>query len=270
MIPVFIPSMSRADQRLLRGPVSQLPEEARCYYVVPIDQHQSYEDQIVGRDIEAECLPCDERGIAATRLWIGHYALQRGWSKFVMMDDDIGFLVRKSAEVWNLRAAEISDTTEMMHWMEQALDEHAHVSISPREGNAHSGAGEKPLVGLNTRTLRVLAYRTDVFLAQEHCRVEVMEDFDISLQILESGHSIAASFWWSQGQRMTNEAGGCSTYRTHEVHEQSARRLAELHPGIVKLRQKQNKTDRDAFGTRLEVTIAWKKAYQQGQNARAR
>ena len=66
---------------------------------------------------------------------------------------------------------------------------------------------------------------------------------------------------------MTNEDGGCSEYRTHEFHEHSARRLAELHPGLVTLRQKSNKTDREGFGTRTEVTIQWKRAWQEGQRA---
>ena len=121
------------------------------------------------------------------------------------------------------------------------------------------------LVDHNTRTLRVLAYQTQAHVRCNHLRVSVMEDFDIALQLLEKGGSIAVSYWWAQGQRMTNESGGCSVYRSHEVHEDSARSLATLHPGLVSLRQKSNKTDRDGFGTRTEVTIQWKLAHKLGQ-----
>jgi hypothetical protein len=157
----------------------------------------------------------------------------------------------------------------MLLWMQSALNEHAHVSVSAREGNNRAGVGEAPLVSLNTRTLRVLAYRTEEFLRAEHGRVPVMEDFDVNLQLLRAGHSNACASFWAQGQRMTNEAGGCSTYRTHELHEGAARRLAELHPGLVRLRQKQNKTDREGFGTRTEVTISWKAAYADGRRVLA-
>ncbi len=87
-----------------------------------------------------------------------------------------------------------------------------------------------------------------------------MEDFDVQLQLLKRGLGNACLYYWAQGQSKTNAPGGCSLWRTHEVHEAAARRLAELHPGLVRLRQKANKTDAGGFGTRMEVTIAWKKA----------
>ena len=121
------------------------------------------------------------------------------------------------------------------------------------------------LTRFNVRPMRAQGFQTEAFLSFEHGRVRVMEDFDITLQILRAGGSCAVNYYYAQGQRMTNEAGGCSTWRTHEIHEESARRLAELHPGIVSLRQKQNKGDQNGFGTRTEVTIQWKSAWAEGQ-----
>lgn len=152
----------------------------------------------------------------------------------------------------------------MLRTIEGLLDEYAHVGVSAREGNNRAGEGDAPLLQENTRTYRVLAYQTDMFLSVEHGRVRVMEDFDVNLQLLRQGHKNACLFYWAQGQKMTNAPGGCSTWRTHEVHEESARRLAELHPGLVSLREKHNKTDADGFGTRTEVTIQWKRAYNHG------
>lgn len=272
MIPIYVPSMGRADARLLKGPAAQVPADHYVCYVVPQDEVQSYAAALAKHDLAAFVLGCPERGIARTRRWIGNHAWERGGhDKFVMMDDDIGFLVRMAPDNWQLRSPSKDEVGEMLAWIERQLDTHAHVSVSAREGNNRAGVGDsETLVMENTRTLRLLAYRTELFLAMEHGRVEVMEDFDVNLQLLRAGHSNIVSYWWAQGQRMTNEAGGCSTYRSHEVHEASARRLAELHPGLVSLRQKVNKTDREGFGSRVEVTIQWKKSYAEGQALRRR
>jgi len=263
---IYVPSLGRYDNRLFSGPAAQMPEGVLVHYVVPEQEARRYAASLIGYRLPARILPCPVKGIAATRLWIGEHAKKNGASKFVMIDDDIGFLIRRGIDTWRLRSPEIEETAELLNWVENALDEHEHVGISAREGNNTVGVGDiVTLVAHNSRTLRFLAYQTDAFLRVEHCRVAVMEDFDVNLQILRAGGSILVSYWFSQGQRMTNEDGGCSTYRSHEVHEASAIRLNELHPNFVTLRQKSNKTDQEGFGTRTEVTIAWKNAFKEGQ-----
>ena len=263
MIPVYIPSMGRADKRLSLGPAAQMPEDWLVNYVVPPAEEAKYRSALAARGLSRVGVMAahDVSGIANTRLFIGKFAKRVGQPKFVMMDDDIKFYVRKSPDAFNLRYTKPEEVGEALTWIEISLDDHAHVSLSAREGNNRADAGERVALTVNnTRTLRVLAYRTEEFLATEHGRVPVMEDFDVNLQLLRRGLSNAVSFWWAQGQRQTNEAGGCSTYRTHELHEAAARKLADLHPGFVRLRQKENKSG-GAFGHRTEVTIAWKKAF---------
>jgi hypothetical protein len=260
---MYVPSAGRADERLLAGP---LKWDRNAALVVPAEEAPAYRRKLFNLGLEeVAVLECPEAGIAATRHWIGKLAASRGEKKFCMADDDIGFLVRKAPDHWPLRAVEKDEYDRLKGWISKALDDHAHASLSGREGNNRIGNGpEEELWAENTRTLRVLAYRTEAFLSVEHGRVAVMEDFDVNLQLLRAGHSNICSYWWAQGQRMTNEKGGCSTYRSHEVHEASAKRLAELHPGLVRLRQKHNKTDAGGFGTRTEVTISWKRAYEEG------
>lgn len=271
MIPVYIPSMGRANRKLGGGHTAlNLPNDWLVNYVVPEEEEETYRAALGGIGLGwCGVIRTSARGIASTRRYIGELAATSGHESFVMMDDDLQFYVRKSPEAFNLRYTTPEEVTPALRWIEAALDQHAHVSLSAREGNNRVGAGPPDtLVAENTRTLRVLAYRTEEFLACEHGRVDVMEDFDVNLQLLRRGLSNAVSFHWAQGQRMTNEAGGCSTYRTHEVHEASARRLAELHPEFVRLRQKENKSG-GAFGHRTEVTISWKKAYDEGLRTRA-
>lgn len=198
-------------------------------------------------------------GIADKRRIIGEHVSDL---TFFMMDDDIRFFRRKSPDDYHLVGLSTGGTVQMLDHVEQLLlGGYAAVGISAREGNNRLPYG---LVE-NTRLMRAVGFRTDAFVASEHGRVEVMEDFDILLQLLRRGFKNCLLSQYAQDQRQTNAPGGCSIWRTHELHDRSARKLAELHPSLVSLRQKVNKTGGD-FGTRTEVTIAWKKAYAEGQS----
>lgn len=269
-LAIYIPSMTRHSLVELRsGPLADLPVSAEVRYVVPLSECQLYLDALEqmlrpGHAVSVLGVPDGISGIAKTRLWIGRHAEAAGFSKFLMLDDDIRFLVRRSEDTWQLRGTEPHEVQELLDLVDFRLDFYGHVGISAREGNNRFGEGSKQSVFMeNTRTLRALAYRTTDFLRMEHGRVEVMEDFDVNLQLLEAGIPNCNIGYWAQGQKMTNAPGGCSTYRSHEVQEASARKLQELHGAdVVRLREKTNKTDADGFGTRTEVTIQWKRAFR--------
>jgi hypothetical protein len=255
-----------------------MPQEwrERVTYVVPEEQYESYVRWLqTGRNFKGVSVrPCPAavKGIAATRHWIGKYAGALGEESFAMIDDDIAEpFIRVSEDDWHLRYTTPEEYGGMLETIEALLGEPdiAHVGVSPREGNNRFPAGPAPLIQWNTRTLRFLCYKTKEFLEVEHGRVEVMEDFDVNLQLLRKGYKNANLMYWAQDQRGTSAPGGCSDYRTLAVHDAAARKLAELHPGLVRLRQKTNKTDLGGFGTRTEVTISWKKAYEEGVKARA-
>lgn len=264
---IYIPSLGRhTAAEIAAGPLADGLEKSthRVHYVVPLSQSTEYAQALGGHpDVQVLGVPDNVTGIAKTRHWIGRHADANGVPKFLMLDDDIRFLVRKSREGWQLRGTEPHEVAELMATIESWLDDFGHVGVSAREGNNNIGVGDKhEVVSRNTRTLRALAYRTADFLRMEHGRVDVMEDFDVNLQLLEAGIPNINIGYWAQGQKMTNAPGGCSTYRSHEVQDASARKLQELHgEHIVRLRQKHNKTDAEGFGSRTEVTIMWKKAY---------
>lgn len=267
---IYIPSAFRPDYRLGRGVLAQLPEDIVPRLVVPRDEFVDYHCIVRDLGLRARIIPHTEVGLPMTKRWIAQYALSQGERSFCMMDDDIWLLVRRAEDTWRLRNAEHDDVRQMVEWMSRKIDEVEYASISLREGNNHHGIGSvDDLVAPYGRSCRVHCYRTDQFLALEHGRCELHEDFDCNLQILESGGTMAISGWFAQGQRMMNEPGGCATYRTHERQEASARRLAELHPGIVSLRTTRNKTDAEGMGTRVEPTIQWKLAWERGQRLRS-
>jgi hypothetical protein len=268
-MPVFIPSMDRAGS--LFDKISTLTYIKRVknpiFLVVPPDQVQRYQAALTnhGRS-DVNILPCDEKGIAKTRQWIGKQCDDSNFPHFAMFDDDLNFAVRRTPENNALRPQTVEDTQEMLDWINVTLKTYAHVGISPRDAAKTESimSGDKPLTLLNKRTLRTLCYRTKDFLSVDHGRVQVMEDFDVNLQLLRKGLWNCQTYWWTNDQRQTGSPGGCASYRSHEVHEASAHKLAELHQPFVVLREKVNKAEvvksAKAFQKRTEVTIYWEKA----------
>jgi len=200
-------------------------------------------------------LSCPVNGIDKVRHWIGMRAQAMGQSTFCMMDDDLTFARRITPGDWHARQSTAEDIREMIEKVEQLLMQgYAAVGVSAREGNNRLTGDVKE----NTRMIRVLSFHTKTFLECEHGRVPVMEDFDVLLQLLRKGLPNVVTVNFLQGQRATQETGGCSDYRTLKNHSAAAEKLAELHKGFVSLRIKKNKGD---FGVRKEVTIQWKKAF---------
>lgn len=267
-MPIFIPSMDRAGALFEKIStltfIKKVPNS--IYLVVPPDQAQRYRNALFNRSRDdVVVLECPEKGIAKTRHWIGMLCAKKKWPKFVMMDDDLNFAVRVSNEKNNLRPQTHQDTLDMLKWTEDALTDYAHVAVSPRDAAKTETVqfGDMPLTLLNKRTLRYLAYRTKEFLAMKHGRVEVMEDFDVNLQLIENGFWNIQSYWWTNDQRQTGSPGGCASYRSLEVQDRSARKLAELHAPFVTLRFKENKgqvvKSAKEMQKRTEVTIYWEK-----------
>ena len=274
--PIFIPSRSRAN-RLSKSVLTKLPPEILRYVSLVVPFNQSYSYVVAVDDLRLnikQVIPCIAEGISETRKTIGQYSKDRHSNSFIMLDDDLtDWATRIGPDTHKLRQSTSDDMIEMFTWVQTALTDYAHVSISPRGNNMIRNSqgifmGEKPLIMGNVRTLRLLAYRTEEFLSVEHGRVPIMEDFDVNLQLLEKGYKNIQSYNWTQDQRQTALPGGCSDYRSLELHDAGARRLAELHPNFVKLVKKINKskvTHNKEFTERTEVVIQWKRAYQSSQ-----
>jgi len=248
---ILIPTLSRAGNlRITRHiPFGTL--------LVNPDQEADY--RAAHPDMEVLALPPDCKGIAAVR----EYAARTIGGKVLMLDDDIWFYRRREDEPDKLVYATPEDIQEMLAAVEEALDSYAHVAVAAREGfNRLAGEGD---IIENMRYIRAIGLNGD--LIPDHVdftRVPVMEDFDVALQLLRAGLPSATLTRWAQGQQQTQMTGGCSEYRNHENHSAAAHKLAELHPGFVRTRLKENKSGGE-FGHRTEVTVYWKKAFQSSQ-----
>ena len=202
--------------------------------------------------------------IGEKRRQMAVHAKKLGYKKILMLDDDINLLVRRAADNWQLRYTEDNEPMDMISDVSNWLDNgYSQVSLGAREGNVRLGLGGRDKVIDFYRGMRANAFHVDEFLALEHDRVPVMEDFDISLQLLRSKRKTCVTVYWATGQRATNTEGGCAIWRTHQLHEDAVYKLMDLHPGYVSPRIKENKGGGE-FGTRVEATIQWKRAYETG------
>lgn len=201
--------------------------------------------------------------IAQTRDFLKNMA---GQDKFVMLDDDLVFAKRRGDDPTKFLDAEPVEIEDLFEDIEHTLDEYAHVGVSGREG-ANRRTENKLTV---TRMMRILAYRRDVLQAEgiDYDSPEgELEDFDVTLQLLRLGYPNCVINWMVNNQSGSNTDGGCSTYRTPDSHTRACERLAEKHHPFVKVVQKETKQAWGG-GTRTDVRIQWKKAYESAERVR--
>lgn len=265
---IFIPSRSRFGVKSLTieriaGGWEGVHE---VFLVVPTSQRKSYLSMPNRGKIEV--LGCPRDGIAKTRQWIG----QQADDKFLMLDDDLRFFYRPEVRpiddplpgagmpnenpprLYRSQPEHIAATLALI---ERMLGPYVHAAIGAREGN---NTLPYPFAECR-RPLRALAYRKEAFLACEHGRVQIMEDFDITLQLLRKGHKNYVTTNFAQDQYATQLPGGCADYRDHALHEANVLKMVKMHAPYVVPRQKENIHGGD-FGKRTEATIYWAKAYK--------
>lgn len=198
--------------------------------------------------------PSHIKGIAQVRQWI----LEKNDGKILMLDDDLKFAHREKDGL-KLHDATPKEIDRGLWKVDELLDIYAHGSISTREGNNRVDA----ITTFIGRPLRALAYNCAMVKDTDarFDRIPLMEDFDMTLQLLREGLQNFTIWNLCHDQAGSNAEGGCSTYRTAALQTLSAKKLAKLHPGFVKVVQKETKSGWFG-GVRTDVRIAWKKAYE--------
>lgn len=258
---IYIPSLGRAGK--FTSPTftwSSIPDELRkTTKVIVTKSEEKVYKEAVGPKYAKNILALSEKvkGIAAVRAWIIENCPTR---YMIMLDDDMKFFRRpdmKSPKLEDLNPAQMMKMfTEVLTQLQ--VEKVSQVGISARQGNNH---GTKP-IELNTRCMNVHAFdKKELKAAKVKLgRVKVMEDFDITLQLLRAGYNNAVFFKYAWNQKGSGEAGGCSGYRTAEVQAEAAKTLAKLHPGFVKVVEKESKSAWEGLKKRTDVIVSWKKA----------
>ena len=256
---IFIPTKSRVDnQRTLRF----MPEDLRKQCVLVVDENEADDYRKVHKTLLV--VPNHLKGISAVRKYIWDTSDD---PRICMLDDDLKFHIR-SGDGHKLRSCEPDEYYKIFELLDRYMDMgYGHCGISDRNGNNRKvGNSVEELFEENTRYIRVLAYDLNICKGRaKHGRVEVMEDFDIALQLLRNGVPNIVSYYYAQGQVQSNADGGCSTYRTQEVQAKAAEKMKLMHPDFVRVVEKETKTEW-GWGSRKDVVISWKKAYASSRN----
>ena len=251
----FIPSMKRVHRQTTFNAIQHAID---TYIVVPEDEFKLYESYYPGRVIS-----CPVKGIAGTRDFIIEHCIAEKIGMFIMFDDDITPQIRQRDG--KIRNSDPEEIRTAINWLETTLLTYAHASWSPRALDFATEGDEKH----PGRMMHCLAYRTSV-LEKEGFRClsgvdadHVQDDFNLTLQLLTAGYENCISLVHRSNPSASNSKGGASSWRTVEIHNKSAKRMAELYPQFVKLREKKNWQGFD--GVQYDITVQWKKAYEFGR-----
>jgi hypothetical protein len=187
----------------------------------------------------------------------------------MMMDDDLTLLGRdKDMRLSPLDESGVSGMMSM--FLEETYAGHvALIGISSRNGNNRV---TEPYVEV-ARAMQFQFVDMDVYrkigCSFAQSGLVLMEDLHVVLHFLEHGYKNRVYYCYALGSGGSNTKGGCSQYRDAELQAASARRMAELHPGIIDVVRKKTKAswqgfekDADGFIHRTDVIIHWKKAYR--------
>ena len=248
---IYIPSAGRPDKQPTWDVLPDFIKE-QTQIVVQAKQAEQYARKFKDHMI---VLPEGIETISPTRQWLLDNCDD---DKMVMIDDDLTFSCRTTEGSTKLTPQSSADMREMFQDVENSLDDFTHMAISTREGNNHVADDIKE-VG---RALRFHGLRTDVVrgLGVRFDRIQLRQDFDFTLQMLRAGKPNVIFYNYAHNQPGSDTKGGCSVFRTPELMEKTAHTLAALHPGFVKVVEKETKS---SWGgkKRTDVTVYWKKAF---------
>lgn len=249
---ILIPSYGRAQNKNLTH--QWLPHSWRplVTYVVHPSEQAAYEEQLSEAGVRVAPIQYEVGNMANMRRRAVKQLVAQ--ETFLFLDDDIRFYNRRADNMERLEYITERAAEEMLEEVEEKLGQYHHVGISHREGNNRL---ELPFV-LNQRCTRASAFHRGSYLRYAPT-LQIMEDFDVALQMLSAGLPYCVLSYYAQGQAGTQASGGCSSFRTNERQAQAARALAAKFPDFVKLR---NKKTKGGLGESLDVTVYWKKAYE--------
>lgn len=249
---ILIFSAGRSERQITLEQIAALHPRI----VVQAEQAKEYEQHGFGAYL-LKLPPTTPKTLPAARAWAARkYAGQ----KVLMLDDDLTFAERRRDDPTKFLTASPSSCRKMITAIEKALDKFAHVGVCSREGGNRVTTDQQA-----TRMSRVLAYNlATVPKDVQFDRVLLPEDFDVTLQLLYHGLPNLVLSGWCHNQPGSNTDGGCSVYRTIDVHNEAMVAFGKLHPGIVKIVEKQTKT---SWGgqARLDAVVQWKKALEMGR-----
>lgn len=258
---IIIPTLGRMDKQIT---YNSLPRKYKnmTFFVV---QHHEFEEMNSRYPGKVLCLPAEINRIAPTREWIFNRFKH---NIFMVFDDDLGFVIKEpnpgEGTKWLTRKFSEQDFDDAFDLMNSWI----------ADGVCHGGflpawvipdVKQWP-VRENQRNMTNVFYNAkNIPHDIEWNRVAAAEDFDVNLQLLTRGFKNRISAKYMVLCSETNAAGGCSSWRTLEVHNEAQRKLAELWPDFIAVREKIVTSGPWKGQTKVSVTIQHKKAFESSQ-----
>lgn len=269
MLHIYIPTYRRVDRQKTLG---NIPQDWLPHTTLVCDQ-QDYSEGLKRLAKNKGCntwiVPKSVKTIAQKRAWI---IKETDHAKIIMLDDDLRICRRDYRRTPTLViTSESEQVSRMFRLIDKKLNKFVHVGIGARAGDnnvektqRNKGATTKKALRWfpNFRCMYALGYRTKVI--KKRCtlgRIEHREDMDYTLQLLRQGYQNRVLVEFTVDQ-LYNTTGGASVDRRLEDSNRDAERLAKLHPGLVKVVEKDYKVS----VKRKEVICYWKKAYEEGRS----
>lgn len=275
---IVIPSMGRAkrQQTLACFERTGIVHSYQVILVVPENEVGKYKKATYKgkrfkpstyRAVKIVGVPKEYKGISGTREFIlMKLCLLLEKRTVFMVDDDLSFCYRPKINKPDMPY--INSDTVQMHTMIETMSSwldngKVHVGLISRQANRKTGIKwQEPGRMMNayaydSEKVRSLVKKGLIKLG----RVKVMEDFDLTLQLLRLGYPsrVSCRYAWTQTSNMD---GGCSSYRTAEVQAEAARMLARYHKPFVEVVEKKAKTWKNNLTARVDVRVQWKKAFE--------
>ena len=259
---IIIPTLGRMDKQVT---YNNLPKKYQDKVTFVVQAHEfeemreRYGPAVIG-------LPNNISRIAPTREWIFNKYRE---CRHMVFDDDLDFVVKEpnpgEGTKWLSRRFTEQDFDDAFDLMNQWMD----------DGIVYGGllpawvipdVRQWPIRECQRIMTNVFYDGPNVPDGIEWNRVAAAEDFDVNLQLLTKGFKNRISAKYMVTCSETNAEGGCSTWRTLEVHNEAQRKLAELWPDFVKVREKEVPNGPWKGQIKLATTIQHKKAYESSQH----
>lgn len=257
---VSIPTRGRITKQVALQRMSPT-WRSRTFLFCPQEEVRLHKNRWDEHGVTVVAQPDPLMTIARKRAWILEWLAEQGYERTLMLDDDLIYYVRRDDVPDRLRYAVDADLDLWFpRLFEKLTHDEPHAGFGPRQGNDKQPTGWVQ----GARMMLALGYHIPTVLARaEHGRIETREDMDICLQLLSQGLPNSVTHEFCVGQGSYAASGGCEGQRTVETSDADAQRLADFHPGYVRVVQKEYKNV-----PRKEVICYWKRALEDGAQRR--
>lgn len=243
---LLIPTLGREGRQVT---INHIPEKwkAKTFLVCPPYEKHEWPNRL-------DLMPPGNIGL--TMQWIVENATER---YIGIMDDDLTFHKRdpnKLTRKTQCTEAEFDEMlTQFQTWLESG-DVYGSVSNSfmmQNKPDEYFYGKPSACHFLDREYLLKHNIRFD--------RISEFNDFDVPLQVLESGMRLHHTGRFISKEKQANAPGGCSTNRTAESNRKSMLRLQELHPKYVELTDAPGATNQ-TLQVDLKMKIQFAKSYK--------